>query len=220
MIVFENVTKSFRVGERRKIILDRASFAVTAGRPLGILAPNGTGKTTVINMMAGIERPDEGVIRRSSRVSLPLGYMGGISNRHTGSENARRAAVLHHADPDIIESFTDWMAGIGQHMAMPTGTWSQGTRARFGFSLMLAFEFDFYLIDEGMPVTTDAAFNKRAMQVLQQRLACGTAVIVSHMPEVIEKFCGRASVLRNGVLTHYPDLASARRAYDYRDGAA
>jgi capsular polysaccharide transport system ATP-binding protein len=48
------------------------------GNSLGILAPNGTGKSTLINMMAGLEKPDEGQITRTCRVSFPLGFMGGV----------------------------------------------------------------------------------------------------------------------------------------------
>ena len=84
MIEFENVSKSFWTGKQRKVILDRASFRVELGNSLGILAPNGTGKTTIINMMAGLEKPDEGKIVRTSRISFPLGFMGGVVSRHTG----------------------------------------------------------------------------------------------------------------------------------------
>ena len=76
MLEFVNVSKSFWTGTRRKVILDRASFRVELGRSLGILAANGTGKTTIINMMAGLEKPDEGRIIRTSRISFPLGFMG------------------------------------------------------------------------------------------------------------------------------------------------
>jgi capsular polysaccharide transport system ATP-binding protein len=59
MIEFDNnVSKSFWTGTRRKIILDRASSRVELGNSLGILAPNGAGKTIIINMMAGLEKPD------------------------------------------------------------------------------------------------------------------------------------------------------------------
>ena len=64
MLEFNNVSKSFWTGAQRKIILDRVSFRVELGTSLGILAPNGTGKTTLIKMMAGLEKPDEGVINR------------------------------------------------------------------------------------------------------------------------------------------------------------
>ena len=59
MLEFVEVSKSYWTGERRKVILDRASFKVELGSSLGILAPNGTGKTTLISMMAGLEKPDE-----------------------------------------------------------------------------------------------------------------------------------------------------------------
>ena len=64
MLEFNNVSKSFWTDAQRKIILDRVSFRVELGTSLGILAPNGTGKTTLIKMMAGLEKPDEGVINR------------------------------------------------------------------------------------------------------------------------------------------------------------
>ena len=54
MLRFENVSKSFWTGTQRKVILDRASFRIEAGRSMGILAANGTGKTTIMNMMAGL----------------------------------------------------------------------------------------------------------------------------------------------------------------------
>ena len=100
MLVFENVSKSFWTGTRRKVILDRASFRVELGNSLGILAPNGTGKTTLIRMMAGLEKPDEGEIRRSCRISFPLGFMGGVVARHSATENARFIARLYGLDPD------------------------------------------------------------------------------------------------------------------------
>ena len=78
MLEFRDVSKSFWTGKQRKVILDRASFRVEVGNSLGILAPNGTGKTTIINMMAGLEKPDEGEIRRSCNISFPLGFMGGV----------------------------------------------------------------------------------------------------------------------------------------------
>ena len=95
MLEFDNVSKSFWTGTQRKVILDRVSFRVEPGRSIGILAPNGTGKTTLINMMAGLEKPDEGRIVRGCRISFPLGFMGGVVKRHTGRENARYVARLY-----------------------------------------------------------------------------------------------------------------------------
>jgi capsular polysaccharide transport system ATP-binding protein len=215
MIEFENVSKSFWTGQTRKVILDRASFRIELGHSLGILAPNGAGKTTIINMMAGLEKPDEGRVLRSSRISFPLGFMGGVVNKHTGTENARYIARLYGLDPDYVEGFCRWMAGLGEYFEMPVGTYSSGMRGRFTFSLMLALEFDIYLIDEGMPATTDVEFNLKAGRILRERLAKATVVVVSHQSRTLEKFCKSAAVLKNGRLYMFDTLEEAKRLYDY-----
>lgn len=89
------------------------------------------------------------------------------------------------------------------------------SRARLSFALLLALDFDFYLIDEGMPSTTDAEFNRKAGQILRQRLESATIIVVSHQPEVLEKFCRSAAVLMNGQLHMFESLEEAKRLYDY-----
>ena len=216
MLEFENVSKSFWTGTQRKVILDRASFRVELGNSLGILAPNGTGKTTLINMMAGLEKPDEGRITRACRISFPLGFMGGVVNRHTGKENARYIAQLYGLDPDYVEAFSRWMSGIAEYFDMPLGTYSQGMRARFTFSLMLALDFDIYLIDEGMPSTTDVEFNRKAGEVLRERLESTTVIIVSHQAETLERFAKSAAVMRDGQIYMFDTLEEAKELYDYQ----
>lgn len=215
MLEFRNVSKSFWTGTQHKVILDRASFRVELGNSLGILAPNGTGKTTIINMMAGLEKPDEGQIVRGCRVSFPLGFLGGVVSKHTGRENARYIARLYDLDPDYVEAFSRWLCGIAEYYDMPVGTYSQGMRARFTFSIMLALDFDIYLIDEGMPQTTDTEFNRKAGEVLRERLETTTVIIVSHQPQTLERFARSAAVLRDGHLHMFDNLEEAKQLYDY-----
>ncbi len=88
-------------------------------------------------------------------------------------------------------------------------------RARFTFALMLALDFDMYLIDEGMPSSTDVEFNRKAGEILKERLATTTVVIVSHQPQTLEKFARSAAVLKNGQLHMFDTLEEARQLYDY-----
>ncbi len=215
MLEFENVSKSFWTGTQRKVILDRASFRVELGKSLGILAPNGTGKSTLINMMAGLEKPDEGAIIRGCNISFPLGFMGGVVSKHTAKENARYIARLYGLDPDYVEAFCRWMVDIKEYFDMPIATYSSGMRSRFTFALMLALDFDMYLIDEGMPSSTDVDFNKKAGDILRERLANTTVVIVSHQPKTLEKFASSAGVLINGRFTMFDTLDEAKELYDY-----
>jgi capsular polysaccharide transport system ATP-binding protein len=215
MIEFENVSKSFWTGTKRKIILDSASFRIDIGNSLGILAPNGAGKTTIINMMAGLEKPDEGKITRTSRISFPLGFMGGVISKHSANENARYIAKLYGLDADYVEAFSRWLCDIGEYFDQPVGVYSSGMRSRFALSLLLALEFDIYLIDEGMPSTTDVEFNRKAGGILRERMKGATVVIVSHQAKTLEKFCRSAAVLRNGQLYMFDTLEEAKRLYDY-----
>ena len=215
MLEFVNVSKSFWTGTRRKVILDQVSFKVELGRSLGILAPNGTGKTTLINIMAGLEKPDEGEVRRMCNISFPLGFMGGVVPKVSAMENCRYIAKLYGLDPDYVESYCRWLCNLGEYFDQPLGTYSAGMRARFTFSLMLALEFDIYLIDEGMPGTTDVEFNKKAGAILQERLATTTIIIVSHQAATLEKFAKSAAVLMNGQLHMFETLEEAKLLYDY-----
>ena len=216
MLEFENASKSFWTGTQRKVILDRVSFRVELGNSLGILAPNGTGKTTLINMMAGLEKPDEGNIYRNCKISFPLGFMGGVINKLTGMENSRYIARLYGLDPDYVEAFCRWLCGIEEYFDMPVGTYSQGMRARLTFALLLALDFDIYLIDEGMPQTTDVEFNKKAGDLLRERLETATIIIVSHQPATLERFAKKAAVLKDGYLHMLDTLEEAKQLYDYQ----
>jgi capsular polysaccharide transport system ATP-binding protein len=216
MLEFENVSKSYWTGKQRKVILDQASFRVDIGHSLGILAPNGTGKTTLINMMAGLEKPDEGTITRTCRISFPLGFMGGLVNRHTAKENTRYVARLYGLDPDYIEAFCRWLCGLKEYFDMPVGTYSQGMRARLNFALMLSLDFDIYLIDEGMPQTMDTDFNAKAGEILRERLDNTTVIIVSHQAETLERFAKSAAVLRDGHFHMFDTLDEAKQLYDYQ----
>ena len=114
---------------RRKVILDRASFRVEIGNSLGILAPNGTGKTTIINMMAGLEKPDEGEIIRTSRISFPLGFMGGVPRQaHRAPKTPAISPGFTALTPIMSKAFVAGCADMNEYFDMPVGTYSSGMR--------------------------------------------------------------------------------------------
>ena len=88
-------------------------------------------------------------------ISFLLGFIGGTSPRHTAKGNARYTARLYSLDPDYIEIFCRWMVDTEKYFDMPMATYSSGMNAQFNFALMLALEFDIYLIDKSMPSSTD-----------------------------------------------------------------
>ena len=126
-----------------------------------------------------------------------------------------RWAPMYGIDPDYVESFCRWLCGLGEYFDQPIGTYSSGMRSRFTFSLMLALDFDIYLIDEGMPNSTDVEFNRKAGDILAERLRTTTIIIVSHQPQILEKFARKAAVLMDGKLHMFETLEEAKQLYDY-----
>jgi capsular polysaccharide transport system ATP-binding protein len=141
--------------------------------------------------------------------------MGGVISKISAHENSRYIARLYGLDPDYVESFCRWLCNLGEYFDQPIGTYSAGMRSRFSFALMLALDFDMYLIDEGMPSSTDVEFNKKAGEVLQERLRTTTIIIVSHQAETLEKFARSAAVLLDGKLHMFDTLEEAKQLYDY-----
>lgn len=215
MLEFDNVSKSFWTGFQRKVILDRASFRVELGNSLGILAPNGTGKTTLINMMAGLEKPDEGHIRRTCHVSFPMGVNTGTNGKLSARENCRYIARLYGVDADYVEAFCRWLCDLGDYFDQPMGIYSSGMKSRFSTALMLAIDFDIYLVDEGMPGTADVEFNRRAGEVLEERIETTTLIMVSHSAKTLQQFVKSAAVLLNGQLHMFETLEEAKQLYDF-----
>ena len=130
-------------------------------------------------------------------------------------ENARFIARLYGLDPDYVEAFSRWLCGLDEYFDMPLTTYSAGMKSRFSFSLLLALEFDIYLIDEGMPSTADVEFNRKAGDILRERLKKSTVIVVSHQASTLERFCRTAAVLRDGRLTMYETLEEAKWHYEY-----
>ena len=141
--------------------------------------------------------------------------MGGVVPKHTGQENARYIAKLYGMDPNFVKAFCRWLCGLEEYFDQPLGTYSSGMRARFTFSLMLAMDFDVYLIDEGMPTSTDVEFNRKAGEILAERLQSTTTIVVSHQAEVLEQYAQKAAVLTDGSLYFFDSLGDAKVLYDY-----
>lgn len=214
MIKFDNVSKSFWTKGHQKVVLHNASFTVHVGRNLGILAPNGTGKTTLVNMMAGLEKPDHGDVTRIGRISWPVGYNGGIVRTMSGAENVRYIARLYDRDEDETLAFCIDFAELGHYIDLPVQTYSSGMRSRLIFAILMAIDFDFYLVDEGASAG-DKQFNQRAAAMFRERLEYATLVMVSHSPQTLKQYCDQAAVLRDGQLYVFDSLEEAKELYEY-----
>ena len=213
MIELSRINKSYRLphGKRKNVLRD-VNISFRPGMNMGILGLNGQGKSTLIRIISGAERPDSGTVTRKGRVSWPIGFTGGFNGSLTGRENLRFTSRIYGADIREVTDFVEAFSELGPYMDMPVKTYSSGMRSKLAFGLSMAIGFDFYLIDEAYSVG-DASFQAKAEKVFKERKAHATLIVVSHSVATIRKNCDRAAVLHNGVLSEYETLGDALHVY-------
>jgi capsular polysaccharide transport system ATP-binding protein len=213
MIQLDRVFKFYRTGAHTKIVLDHISTVFQSGRSYGLLGVNGAGKSTTMRMIAGTELPNAGRIRRSVRVSWPLGFAGGFHPLMTGRENVKFVARAYGEDVRKVISFVEDFAELGDYMDVPVRTYSSGMGARLAYGLSMAIEFECYLIDETLAVG-DARFQTRCKLVFDSRRASADLIVISHSMETIKEYCNHGAVLVDGQLIMFESVEKAIEMYN------
>lgn len=213
MIELREISKSYRLGSGRHIVLDSVSAVFPTGKSVGILGVNGAGKSTLLRIIGGVEPPDHGTVKKDVRVSWPMGFSGGFSPNMTGRQGARFVARIYGESPRAVERFSRDFAELGPYFDMPIRTYSSGMRARLAFAISFAVEFDCYLVDEVI-ATGDARFSKKYRRAFKERASHASVILVSHNPEAIRAECDFAAVLTRGSLTLYETVDEAMGVYE------
>lgn len=215
MIEFEDVTKSYPSHSGRKVVLDSISATFLPGRNTAIMGGNGAGKSTLLRLFSGAELPDYGRVLRSSAVSWPLGFAGGLHGSLTGRENVAFLARVYNRDFREVFDYVQEFADIGPAIEDRVKTYSSGMRARVAFGMSMAIAFDFYLIDEVIAVG-DPSFRAKCQQVLSDRLTTATVIMVSHSVSTMKEFCDHGAVLIGGRYYEFANMDDALEVYQGR----
>lgn len=208
MIRFENLTKSFRVGRGRKVVIDRLNLTLPTGKSLALLGRNGAGKSTLLQMIAGTMRPDSGQILTDGSISWPVGFGGSFHPDLTGAQNTRFIARVYGVDTDSLMAFVEDFAELGPHFHMPIRSYSSGMRSRLVFGMSMGIKFDTYLVDE-VTAVGDAAFRRKSSAVFRERIKTSSAIMVSHNMADLKELCDSAILLENGQLDYFENLDEA-----------
>jgi lipopolysaccharide transport system ATP-binding protein len=216
--------KGMRYFSKNKIwALKDISLDIKHGETLGILGRNGSGKSTMLKLLANMITPDRGSIEyyagRISLLSLQVGFVEYLSGR----DNAKLSAMFLGMSTAEIESRLDDLiafSGIGNAIDEPVSTYSAGMRARLGFSIALHVEADVILVDEVIAVG-DAEFKKVTRSALKKKIENGnTAVIVTHDFNLLENWCDRLLWLEKGSAVMSGEPAAVINSYKHTLGIA
>ncbi|WP_273843425.1 ABC transporter ATP-binding protein [Rubrobacter calidifluminis] len=228
-----NVSKSFRIYPRqRERILEAITFGrlrysrdfwalrdinldVEAGTSLGILGRNGAGKSTMLEIVAGILQPTAGTVETNGQIVL-LQIGAGINPQFTGRENVMLTGLILGIDRkkmlerfDEIEEFAD----LGDFMDQPVKNYSSGMRSRLGFAVAVNVEPDILIVDESLSVG-DALFKAKGLQKMRELRDRGTTILfVSHSTSQIKDFCEKGVLLHEGRMIAHGDVAEVADRY-------
>jgi len=220
VIRLDNVTKSYLTLRGRKVVFRDFSLDIPEGRNVGLIGRNGAGKSTLMRLISAVDFPDRGKITTTARLSWPVGLTGGLQKNLSGRDNVKFVCRVQGVRRTGIREkmrFVQEFAEIGDYFDQPVSTYSSGMRARLAFGLSMAFDFDYYLIDEVMSVG-DANFKQKSREVFAERLQKSKVILVSHSMRRIRKMCEIVVHLDGGRATIYEDVLEGIRAYEAAGG--
>jgi len=183
------------------LALDDVCLEVRKGEAVGIIGANGSGKSTMMALIAGAIRPQSGTVEVHGRVAPLLELGAGFHYELTGRENIVLNGVLLGLTRrevaermEAIVAFSELEAWLDE----PIRTYSSGMVARLGFSVAVHLDPEILLIDEILAVG-DARFQAKCHDRLDEFRRQGvTLLIVTHALTEVQQLCDRAVWLDRG----------------------
>ncbi|MBW4719236.1 ABC transporter ATP-binding protein [Saccharothrix obliqua] len=220
-------TRGLRKVYGRTVAVDRVDLDVPRGAVLGMLGPNGSGKTTTIRMLLGLVRPTEGEVELLGR-ALPDGaaaalpHVGalvegpGFHPFLTGRENLRRVAAFEPllATGDIKRAVEDALERVGLAAAAHRRYrgYSLGMKQRLGLAAALLVPRELIVLDEPTNGLDPAGTREVRNVIAELRTGSTTVVVSSHLLSEIEATCTHVAVLHRGTVVAQGGLTELLQA--------
>jgi capsular polysaccharide transport system ATP-binding protein len=214
MIRLEHVTKSYKTRKGRHYVFKDLSLEFPEGKSIGVLGRNGAGKSTMLRLLGRLDFPDSGRIVTNKSISWPVGQ-GSFQYTLTGRENVRFVAQIYGYNEKFVKATIDKVADfadLGKFFDMPVKTYSTGMKGRLAFGISMAFDFDYYLMDEVFSAG-DPSFRVKCDKLMKEKKETSAFLIVSHAMGPILRMCDMAVVLTKGQVDFYEDVREGIKVY-------
>lgn len=200
------------------------NFTVQKGEVVGILGTNGSGKSTMSIILAGICDPDEGeMIVNGSQALVAINT--GLNQQLTGMENIELKGALLGLSKRRIDKIKQGVidfAEIGDFLYQPVKKYSSGMKSRLGFAINLCLDPEIMIVDEALSVG-DKGFAAKCLEKMKELRDQGkTIIFISHNLKQVRDFCDTAMWIEGGMLREYGDIDEVCDRYaeyvDYYNG--
>jgi ABC-type polysaccharide/polyol phosphate transport system ATPase subunit len=236
-IEVNNVSKSFRIPhEKRTTVYDNlvgkitgksysyeafdalkdVSFKVKKGEIFGIIGRNGSGKSTMLKILANVLSPDHGSVIVKNKIAPFLELGVGFQADLTAVENVYLYGAImgiKHAEMNKKVDYIFEFSELEKFKDTKLKNFSSGMYARLAFSTAISTDPDVLLIDEALSVGDEAFQRKCAEWIGNIRKKGKTVVFVSHDLQSVEKLCSRCLLLNDGKVTIIGDTKVVIKKY-------
>ena len=181
--------------------LKDVSFSVKPGEAVALIGANGSGKSTMLKLIAGVMKPTKGDVRVGGTIAPLIELGAGFDLDLTARENIfLNGALLGHKRSEMSKNFDNIVdfAELWDFIDAPLRSFSSGMVARLGFAIATEVKADILAVDEILSVG-DYNFQQKCHVRMQQMLAQGTTLLfVSHNADQVKELCPRAIWLNHG----------------------
>ena len=184
--------------------LSNLSLSLKEGDRLALVGHNGSGKTSLLKVLAGVYEPTAGVVDVRGKISSMISMSIGLDAEASGLQNIRNLAMMQMMPdreikrrlPDIVE-----FSELGAFVHMPFKTYSAGMMARLTFSVATQMDADILIMDEWISAG-DAEFQKKAAGRLTSMVdKAKIVVIATHDLKLAAAVSNRVMTMEAGVPT-------------------
>lgn len=199
------------------LALNNVSFDVKRGESIALIGKNGSGKSTMLKIIAGVMYPTQGSVTVRGSI-VPLIELGaGFDMDLTARENIYLNGAVLGYDRDFMNQHFDEIvdfAELWDFIDVPVKNYSSGMVARLGFAIATIVRADILVVDEILAVG-DFKFQKKCKARMAELMAGGTTLLfVSHSAEQVKELCQKAIWLDHGELMAFGETEEIYRRYE------
>lgn len=231
-VKFENVSKRYTLYNKptdklKEVFLNKTNgkqfyalrnvtFEVPPGEVVGIIGINGSGKSTMSNLLADVMPPTHGQIKLKGKTAL-IAISSGLNGNLTGMENIELKGLMLGMTKQQITDLTPQIiefADIGDFIYQPVKTYSSGMKSRLGFAISINIDPDILVIDEALSVG-DQTFTDRCLAKMNEFKEQGkTIFFISHSVSQVRQFCTLGLWLEFGEVREYGPVEEVANEYN------